>query len=183
MKSQKRIGLDIDDTLALFMGTFLAEYNAKLGSAYTQNDITDWSTWKMPISLDEFVKEHDSIWKNRWQTVKPSVSRDLLFELTEKYHVDILTHRPAEHQPYMRKWLGMYFPKVELGVVCVKSAEEKLHSGYDILFDDGNPLAEELIRNEKSTKVILYLVEQPWNRNKNYGEGAPETPCMIWAKA
>ena len=58
-------------------------------------------------------------------------------------------------------------------VKIVNTAEEKLHSRHNILFDDGNPVAEELIREEGKSNVTLYLIEQPWNIQENYSKRNP----------
>ena len=61
---------------------------------------------------------------------------------------------------------------IELDIKIVNTAEEKLHSGHDILFDDGNPVAEELIREGNKSNVTLFLIEQPWNVKYEYSKSS-----------
>jgi 5'(3')-deoxyribonucleotidase len=164
-----KVGMDMDGTLARFHDTFIASYNERFGRAYALGDITDWSKWKIPISLPDFIKMHDEIWTLNWRNIAPAVSSNMLSSLTERYDVDILTHRIADHQSCLTDWLGLNFPNLELNLKIVRSAEEKISSGYDILFDDGNPVAEELIRKKDETDVILFLILQPWNKSHDYG--------------
>lgn len=174
-KRRKKVGLDIDGTLALFHNTYIAEYNRRFGKNYTLEDITDWSDWRIPISRDDFFRMHDEIWTRNWRDIKPAVSQELLFELMKRYDVDILTQRMVwvDHRSHLTDWLKLNFPDSGLNIRIVKSSEEKIHSGYDILIDDGNPVAEELIKQNGNSAVILFLVQQPWNRNGDYGNRSP----------
>ena len=161
--------LDIDGTLALFHEAFIAEYNAIHKTRYTVGDFSSYSRWNIPIPYHDFVKMHDEMWTERWKDIKPSIHQSTLGRLTAIYDVDILTHRPKRHEPYLRKWLDLYFPDVQLQpkIHITDTTEEKVFHDHDILFDDASSLADALIKRGKA-KPLLFLVERPWNRNENY---------------
>ncbi len=164
-----KVGMDIDGTLALTADAIMKDYNIRTKSNYSANDITGWDSWGMPMPLDEFLHMHDVFWTTRWKEIKPAIKRELFAELADSCELEIITHRPLSHQEHLEAWLDMHFHGIRIPVKCVDSAEKKIHSGKDVLFDDGNPVAEELIRN-KGNGPLLYLIDQPWNRNEAYHE-------------
>jgi len=59
IQNRKKIGLDIDGTLALFHETLVVEYNRRSNTNHSINDITGWSKRRIPISDNEFFEMHD----------------------------------------------------------------------------------------------------------------------------
>jgi hypothetical protein len=165
-----KVSLDIDGTLALFHNLFVEEYNYEHNTNYTIQDICQYNCkgWNIPITTQKFLEMYDSIWIHNWENIKPSISSELLDKFTAIYSTDIITFRPPEHQLYLSNWLNKYFPNNNLNIKYTKSPEEKLYLGYNILFDDANPLAEELIKSKDNSNTILFLIKQPWNANENY---------------
>ena len=117
------------------------------------------------------MKLYDDIWTKRWKDVRPSVSQSTLGLIVGKHDVEIITHRPKAHEPYLREWLDFYFPDLsqQLRIRITDTTEEKAFYGHDILFDDAPPLVEALIK-KGNPKPFLFLVEQPWNLKEDYGK-------------
>ena len=46
---------------------------------------------------------------------------------------------------------------------------EKPYLGYDVIFDDADPVADELIK-APGIGTRLYLIDQPWNKRRRYEE-------------
>lgn len=166
---RKRVGIDIDGTLALFHDTFLAEYNAIHKSNYVVADFNSWNKWRIPLTLAQFMELYNDIWTKRWADVKPSVTEPTLIRLGALYDIDVITHRSKGHEPHLRSWLKLYFPSFHsrIKIHITETSESKILHDHDILFDDAPPLAEELIRNGRP-KPLLFMVDQPWNENENY---------------
>lgn len=166
---RKRVGIDMDGTLALFHDTFLAEYNAIHKTHYTLADFSSWNKWKIPIRFPAFMKMYNEIWTKRWAEIKPSITEPTLRRLAEGYDIDILTHRSKGHEPYLRGWLNLHFPELQhrIGIRITESSEAKTLHDHDILFDDAPPLAKELIKLDMA-RPHLFLVEQPWNAGESY---------------
>jgi 5'(3')-deoxyribonucleotidase len=173
---RKRVGLDVDGTLAMFHEAFVAEYNAANGTHFTTEAFQSYGKgkWSIPITYPELLATYDKIWRQRWESIRPSVRQSTLKLLVEAHDVDILTYRPPGHEECLRNWLRFYFPRLgpKLNIKITKNAEEKVHTDYDILIDDAPPVAEELIRVGAGSRKLI-LVEQPWNRNERYEQHSP----------
>lgn len=170
LEGRRKIGLDMDGTLAKSHEAIVAEYNAENHTNYTIEDIDSYSNWRIPMAFPEFAARHLDIWMNKWNTVLPSISPATLGQLVEAHEVDVVTYqwRPG-YAECMQLWFKEFFPKIDIKIRITSSADEKAHLGYDVLLDDAPPLAEELIKN-KSLNTVLVMVEQPWNRKENYEE-------------
>ncbi|MEM0138944.1 MAG: hypothetical protein QW100_04420 [Thermoplasmatales archaeon] len=167
---KKTVGVDIDGTLADFHNVFLEFYNKKHGSNYTLDDICGYrpETWNIPISTQEFLDVHNEIWNDYWKEIKPTVSQEEFKSLVNLYDVEIITQRPIEQSEYVMKWLKKNFNDIHIKVKCVPTVDKKLAYGYSIIFDDANPLAEEILKDEQGDSTILYLITQPWNARQDY---------------
>ena len=73
------------------------------------------------------MKLYDDIWTKRWKDVRPSVSQSTLGSSLE-HDVEIITHRPKAHEPYLREWLDFYFPysSQQLRIRITDTTEEKV---------------------------------------------------------
>ncbi len=167
--NRKRVGIDVDGVLALLYDVLIAEYNALHKTSYTIDAFSSWNKWEIPLTFSEFMGMYNEIWTKRWTDVKPSIPESALLPLLKRYDVDLLTHRPKGHEPYLRNWLGLYFPNIhgQLKIRITDSPEAKVLHDHDFMFDDAPPLAEELIRLGEA-KPLLFLITQPWNRNEDY---------------
>ncbi|MEM3860679.1 MAG: hypothetical protein QW478_15005, partial [Candidatus Micrarchaeaceae archaeon] len=135
---KKKVGVDMDGTLADFHNVFLKLYNKKHNSNHTLDDICDYKpeTWNIPISTREFLDVHNEIWNGYWEEIKPTVSQEELKSLVKLYDVEIITQRPIEQSEYVMKWLKKNFNDIDIKVNCVPTVREKLAYGYSVIFDD-----------------------------------------------
>ena len=172
---RKRIGMDVDDVLALTCRTIIDLYNSIHGTHTSIEDLTAWDAdkWKHPMTRPEFTELYNEAWTQKWAKIAPSIPPWVLGRLTDTYEVEITTRRPPEQEVYLRRWLGMYFPGIPVKAQIVDSLDAKLRAGYDIMFDDANHLAEELIKKNDG-RTTLFLVDQPWNRSQRYDLRSPD---------
>jgi 5'(3')-deoxyribonucleotidase len=172
LELRQKVAIDMDDTLALLKEAWLPVYNVTNGTSFTIDAFKSWSSWDLPATFDEFMNIYHDLWSKSWETIRPSIFKETLKSLSEIHDVDIVSHRPQWHEPYVRSWMNHYFPDVKVNLVLTESSEKKAQLGYDVIFDDGNPLAKALASNgNKST--TLYLVDKPWNSNDLYELQSP----------
>jgi 5'(3')-deoxyribonucleotidase len=166
---RKKVGLDMDGTLADSYQAILNEYNAHNGTNFEIGAFSSYSNWSMPLTFPEYERRHHDIWTHRWKTIKPSISPASMNLLVAAHSVDIVTCQRAGYgyEECMQRWLGEFFPGANLTIRITRTANEKAHLGYDVLIDDAPPLAEELIRNGR-LKAVLIMVDRPWNARENY---------------
>ncbi|MDE1865638.1 MAG: hypothetical protein KGH94_03325 [Candidatus Micrarchaeota archaeon] len=177
-RTTMKVGLDVDGTLAMSFHTIIDYYNSVNKTGYTIKDLGGWSkNWNIPMSLDEYHKLYDKIWTQRWWGIKPSIGSKDLSALASSHNVEIVTARPTTHEPFVNCWLNAHFPGISLNLKITPRSEEKVHMGYDILLDDGNPVAEEMIRNGNG-RTRLILIEQPWNMKEHYESRSPKIEAV-----
>lgn len=167
LELRQRVAIDMDDTLALLKEAWLPVYNVANGTSFTIEAFKSWSSWDLPATFDEFMDIYHDLWSKSWKTIRPSIFTETLKSLAEIHDVDIVSHRPQWHEPYVRSWMSHYFPGVKVNLVLTESSEKKAQLGYDVIFDDGTPLAKTLASNGNK-RTTLYFVNKPWNRNDLY---------------
>ena len=161
-----KIGLDIDGTLAYSHETIIELYNSMNNSSFSKSDILGWGDVNF-ITTDEFDALHHISWKENWRSIRPSISQESLEELSRFCNIEILTGMPNKLRESLESWLELHFPKMRFSIRHADLVE-KPFLGYDILFDDANPVADSFIRNGNSSDR-LYLMEEPWNKDMGYG--------------
>jgi len=164
-----RVGLDVDGTLAYSQEAIVNEYNIRTKSSHTKEELDSHTGWSMPITHEEFSELHDMLWKDKWDRIKPAVSERTLSKLISACEVQLLTGIPEECDDGLRGWLCANFPDIEMRIKYVISLTEKPHLGYDVIFDDAEPVADEFIKVSAKGKR-LYLIDQPWNKRRRYEE-------------
>lgn len=160
----------MDNTLAVYHESFISHYNSLKGTNYKISDMGSYEPegWKFEISIKEFLDMHHLIWTTDWKSIKPSITPDILGELENRYDVRILSKVSKRHKPFMVQWMNFYFPETKIKIECVNSVEEKLVYNCNFYFDDANPFAEAFAM-KKNNDSILFLIESPWNKDRNYG--------------
>ena len=162
-----KIGLDIDGTLAYSHDVILDAYNAIKGSSFSKQDIRGWGDPNESLmTTEEFDMLHGLSWKENWRSILPSVSQEHLERLSNVCSIEILTGIPPQLRDSVKSWLRMNFPEMEFEIMH-SQLTEKPFLGYDILFDDANPVADSFMTNNRKGER-LYLMEQPWNRECGY---------------
>ncbi len=166
-----RVALDVDATLALYHHILAADWGAMVGRQFTIDDITEWDTeqTKLGLPLKKLRELYNDIWNNKQDQILPTVDPRTLREFMGAFSVDLVTQRSQGTVAPLESWLAANFPGVVFTIDTTKTIEEKLGRGYDIHIDDSNPLADLFAAKAKGTEgKHLYLVTQPWNKDKGY---------------
>ena len=169
-----RVGLDVDGTLAHSQEAIVNEYNNRTKGSHTKEELDSHNGWTMPITYEEFSELHYMLWKDNWERIKPAVSERTLKKLVNACDVQLLTGIPEECGDGLRSWLGSNFPSIDMKIEYVVSLKEKPYLGYDVLFDDAEPVADEFLK-VPAKGMRLYLIDQPWNKRRRYEE---ESDCI-----
>ena len=164
-----RVGLDVDGTLAHSQEAIVDEYNLRTKGSHTKEEFDSYTGWSMPITDEEFSELHYTLWKDNWERIKPTVSERTLKKLVNACDVQLLTGIPKECGDGLNSWLGSNFPDTEMKIEYVVSLREKPYLGYDVLFDDAEPVADEFLK-VPAKGMRLYLIDQPWNKRRRYEE-------------
>ena len=164
-----RVGLDVDGTLAHSQEAIVDEYNLRTKGSHTKEEFDSYNGWSMPITDEEFSELHYTLWKDNWERIKPAVSERTLKKLVNACDVQLLTGIPKECGDGLNSWLGSNFPDTVMEIEYVVSLREKPYLGYDVLFDDADPVADEFIKVH-AKGMRLYLIDQPWNKGRRYEE-------------
>ncbi len=162
-----KVGIDMDGTLAKSHESIIDAYNSINRTSLSKSDITSWDDPGTGfMTHEEFNLFHYKAWEERWSDILPYASQDTLTELSESCDVEIVTGIPYSLRESVNSWLRMNFQGMAFEVRHVQISE-KPFLGYDVLFDDANPVAEYFMKNNRKDER-LYLIEQPWNKACNY---------------
>lgn len=164
------VGLDVDGTLAKTYEPLLHELNKRNHTSYTTEDIAEQNmakTWSQS-SHSDFMKLYNELWTQRRDVIMPTVEPSLMREFTSKFSITIVTYRPTEHLPCLTDWLYKNYRGIGFTIRITKTPEAKLDGRLDILYDDGNPVADAVVRLGNASRTKLFLIEQPWNRGRGY---------------
>jgi 5'(3')-deoxyribonucleotidase len=148
--SSKKIGIDIDEVIADFMGAY-SEYNSIDG------EISHWSfDWEGIEKLKDYPEDF-------WLNIKPLIeSKDMKFE-----PACYITSRHCSTET-TEKWLKLHkFPVAP--VYTVKPGESKLdkakEAGIDVFVDDNYKTFSEFNNNG----ILCYLMTAPHNKKYDVG--------------
>jgi 5'(3')-deoxyribonucleotidase len=164
-----RVGLDVDGTLAHSQEAIVNAYNLRTNGNHTKEELDSHTGWSMPITDEEFSELHYTLWKDDWERIRPAVSERTLSKLISACDVQLLTGIPEACDGGLRSWLGSNFPNTDVKIRYVVSLREKPYLGYDVLFDDADPVADEFLKVPVNG-MKLYLIDQPWNKRRRYEE-------------
>lgn len=170
-----KIALDVDGVLADLAGNIIKIYEEQTGVKISRDMITEWEFWiKLNMTRQQFMNLIVLAWE-RWNEMTPL--EDDLSEDTEKLslfgEVDILTQRPAETIEYVKAWLkhvGVRYRRF----VWVPLRASKASFVYDVYIDDSPHLAEKLA----STRRLMFLYDQPWNRKVPNSSNIVRVNCL-----
>jgi 5'(3')-deoxyribonucleotidase len=179
LELRQKVAIDMDDTLALLKEAWLPVYNLANGTSFTIEAFKSWSVWDLPATFEQFMNLYHDLWAKDWKSIQPSIFHGTLQTLAERHDVDIVSNRPQWHEPYVKSWMNHYFPDIKVNIVLTESSEKKAQMGYNVMFDDGNPLAKTLATNGNK-RTTLYFIDKPWNRNDRY---ELESPNIIRVKS
>jgi len=165
------IYVDVDGVLADFNGRILTNYNAKHGTKWTNDDVTDW---EYQTIFHAGQRWQDYIDPGFWLDLEllPWAQRLVKAVRDTRQNYAFLTYIPDETAD-RRHWLNWHFTK-ELGdppgdrMIIAKRKELVVHSN-DLLIDDA-PRNIKAVRKNGATVMAL---AQPWNQSV-WGRMSPE---------
>lgn len=144
----------MEGTLADVHSLFIREYNQRSGNNYTVKDIQNYDFKGVDISLEEFLRDTDLHWKEKWNEIRPTekdLSRKINRLKEAQFKIYVVTSREGCEKE-MKNWLRREGIPYRDFVV-----EFKKHTlDHDIYIDDNPKLAG------KAENLILY--NRPWNQ-------------------
>lgn len=154
-EGKKIVGIDIDGVLADYPRSFLDFINAELGTAFSPEDITEYSgiydLCGIPTDLGIQLKnKYRETGQKRFIPVCKGVQEFIAFLREEGYAIVLLTARP--YQTYKRIFAGT--------IEWLK--KNGIH--YDMVIFDENK--EEALINEFGSKVEFFVEDNPSNAKK-----------------
>jgi len=175
---KEMLGVDIDEVVADFMGSFLDFYNSVSGKAYKKQDITRYELWKvLNCTQSDLVSLIYEFHKTPFfKSIKPieGSTKGIAF-LKSKYRLHAITSRQKEIVRETTEWIEYYFKSCfesieftddnALNRKLLKKSSVCNSLGITTLIEDRDSYAEECAN--KGIRVIL--LDRPWNRK--YKEG------------
>jgi len=111
-----KIGIDLDDVLADFLGSFINYYNLRFRTAYTKEDFTDFNLSKV-LSMDQESTQklisdfwHRSCLSSKIKPIEGSVEN--LNKLKYFGELNIITSRQQKLKEKTIDWVEEYFKNV-----------------------------------------------------------------------
>ena len=163
----RRIGIDIDDTLGVFISDFLEFYNDLRGTDFNVEDICTIPIYKI---LGLTTTEEERAWfdaydeSSRMMAMKPMADS---VEVVNRLHQQgdyliAITGRPEQIKEKTQLWLDREYSR-KISELHFKShgiRKAEMGLGLDIMAEDNG--TEALAFAEARAKT--YLLDYPWNR-------------------
>lgn len=177
-----KIAIDLDDTLADSLTSFIEFHNKRYKTklryedftAYTLNEIMGMPKEEEARRLKEF---DDSNYNDEVKPLKDAVNA--IEELGKNHTISVITSRPKKIEEKTRKWINANVPLVKEVIFTRKEHNGRTKSkgeicmeiGADVLIDDN---FEHALECEKAG-VRCIVLDYPWNRKYKLGR------CMLRA--
>jgi 5'(3')-deoxyribonucleotidase len=170
------VGIDLDDTLAASLDSFIEFHNEEYGTklkfedfkAYTLNEIIGLPREEEANRLDLFDKS------KFFDKIKPiKGSQKAIRSLIKSNRLVIITARVKSMEKKTRDWLAKYFPELKEIVFIsedykgyIKTKVEVCKEiGAEVMIDDKASFALECA----SEGIKVLLLDYPWNTNVKDG--------------
>ena len=157
----RTVAIDVDSVLADVMLVWSDEYNKRVKTTITKNDIIAWDIpTVLPITPDQVYKFFSHVWKYRWKEIPPTEPD--IGEVTKRIHrkgyrISILTKRERPTAPYVARWLDFHQVYAD-ELLFVYDAVPKANYPFDILIDDAPKNVVDVVPPKSAI-----LFNQPWN--------------------
>lgn len=159
-----RIGIDIDNTLAMVMPLLWPRLNVAGADPPFESaaDFNSWSAFEeRGLSFEVFKREFTSVWRNQFFEIKPeTLGFQGIIEAARNasHEVVIITAQWPESWVYQVRWLQLHgiVPDALIMLDIHKYPKWPL---IDVLIDDAPQRA-----NDVPEGKMLYLVDRPWNQ-------------------
>ena len=169
-----KIGIDIDEVLADFMGSFLKYYNKTYNTELKRTDFKEYSLWS---TLGGTKKESGDILDGFFRTKDFELvdvvegAQGGIKTLSKDNDLIVITARPIETYNKTVDWLDKNFPNKFSSIEFSKDWDEDKNSRWnkkdiclekniDVLFEDNLVYAKECSESEIDVK----LFDCPWNQ-------------------
>lgn len=172
----KRIGIDLDDVLLDLNTALCAYHNARHGTNFTREDVTDYDLWKMwSCSKEELFERVDDFYVSpeHRDAVPVAGAEAAIRILSEDHDLFVVTAKPERLRGMTEEWIGRHFPGM--------FRELRFTGGYQRR-NDGYVRKSELCRELEIRTFIddalsnvedlapimdrMFLLDSPWNRRE-----------------
>jgi len=160
-----RIGIDIDNTLAMIAPLLVPRLNAA-GADPPFTSIADFTHWRFfndhGLRFDVFKREFLSVWRNELYAIEPEMPgfQSLIDTVRAAGHeVVIITAQWSESWVYQVQWLQLH-QIVPDALIMLDVRRYPKWPLIDVLIDDAPQRALDVPAGK-----MLYLVDRPWNQD------------------
>lgn len=171
------IAIDIDDTLADFITSFIDFHNHTYGTSLTKDDIFTYDFWEVwGGTREETIKKIDDYSKtNYFKNVKPMDNAvKCVNELRQRHNLIVITSRPNSVVKETEEWINRYFPDAFSNIFYTANLirNDKIHKtkeevcineNVDVIIEDN--LNHSMDCANKGIKVLL--LDAPWNQSES----------------
>lgn len=181
MKTNLKIGIDLDNVLAEFMAGMIDFYNKKYGTTYKEEDFKHFElhkTWGG--TLENAINiVHDFYFSDEFEKIIPVTgSQNALAKLSKENDLFVITARPHEVTKQTIDWLDKYFPNMFKDIIItnlfsMNNLETKTKPqvcdalDIDVFVDDSFHHVLGCVKEGRKS----YLYNAPWNENDKLIEG------------
>lgn len=175
---EKKIGVDIDDTLVDFVGNYISFHNKTYKTNLQKENFKTYSfNYARRGTMKQAVNSVNKFYNTPFfKEMKPLPNAvGVIQRLKEKSELFIVTSRPLSIQEDTFEWISKYFSNIFSEIIFSSNhytktknsgktkAEICLNFGASLLIDDSLVYAQECI----AKGIESILLDAPWNQNGN----------------
>ncbi|HEX7724224.1 MAG TPA: hypothetical protein VF438_00595 [Candidatus Paceibacterota bacterium] len=178
MKKGMIIGVDLDDVLLDFFGTFCGYVNKTRGTNYTRDSQWNFSIekswgWNKEDAHQAILDFYHSDDHKSAAPVAGAV--EALRTLSEQNVIHLVTSKPEFLKEETERWIDVYFPGMISSIHFMNhyhgngkkrsKADTCKELGVQIFVDD----SAEQARNVSGVGIPVFMPDAPWNRQEEVG--------------
>ena len=173
MNKKQKIGVDLDEVLAILTPKLLEYHNDVYGTDSNIDDCEEYGLWLLwGCSKNECTRRVCDFYKSKYfKEVEPvKGSKEGIEYLVNKYDLFVITSRPSWLEKETVEWVEKYFPNKFKGIVLTNqvSIKEEMKTksevgkelGISYLIDDHI----EYVMDSYDNGIKVVVFEMPWNR-------------------
>jgi uncharacterized HAD superfamily protein len=172
------IGVDLDDVLLDFFGTFCGYVNKTRGTSYTRENQTDFAVekswgWSKEDAYQAVLDFYHS--EDHRSAIPVSGAVDAIAQLSKEHTIHVITSKPEFMKEETERWIQKYFPGMISSIQFMNhyhgdgkkrsKAETCRELGIQVFVDD----SAEQARNVSSVGIPVLMPDAPWNRQEKVG--------------
>lgn len=169
-----KIGIDLDEVIADYIGGFLDWYNQGNERSIRREDILSYNLWENDFfrwTKEDAVRYVDEFNESGLLEEIGLIEcvNEVIERLREDFDLYVITSRREDLRERTERFLNKYFDGVFKGVVFTSEFDDEnrrskadvcYELGLDYMIEDNKNFAKECV--EKGIKVLLF--DRPWNR-------------------